>query len=144
MAIRSKRFELTASIDGDGEMRAEGQAPLSTAEPWNSDHLVLAALARCSLSSLRFHAERAGLRMSGSGTAEGTVARRAEDGRYALVEVAVALDVRLEPAPDDAGVADLLARAERDCFVGASLRARPRYAWTVNGVRRGGAGERVA
>ena len=148
MAIKGKRFELTASVDGDGEMRAEGQAPLTTTEPWNSDHLVLAALARCSLSSLRFHAERAGLRMSGSGTAEGTVARRDEDGRYALVEVAVALDVRLDPAPDEAGLADLLAMAERDCFVGASLRAQPRYAWTVNGVRSAGAAgtaaERIA
>jgi organic hydroperoxide reductase OsmC/OhrA len=97
---------------------------------------VLAALARCSLSSLRFHAERAGLEMSGSGTAEGTVTRRDEDGRYALVEVDVALDVRLDPAPDDAALAELLANAERDCFVSASLRARPRYAWTVNGVSR--------
>src|SRR5690606_39851108 len=108
--------------------------PLRTTEPWNSDHLVLAALARCSLSSLRFHAERAGLAMSGSGTAQGTVTRREEDGRYALVDVAVALDVTLDPAPDDARVAELLAAAERDCFVGASLRARPRYSWTVNGV----------
>jgi len=28
---------------------------------------------------------------------------------------------------------ELLARAQRDCFVGASLTARPRYEWRVNG-----------
>ena len=27
----------------------------------------------------------------------------------------------------------LLEKAERDCFVGASLTARPRYTWLVNG-----------
>ena len=31
-------------------------------------------------------------------------------------------------------VADLLVKAERDCFVGASLRAMPAYRWTVNGT----------
>jgi hypothetical protein len=30
-------------------------------------------------------------------------------------------------------VRELLARAERDCFVGASLTVKPRYSWTVNG-----------
>ena len=37
----------------------------------------------------------------------------------------------LEPAPDD--VRELLARAERDCFVGASLAIEPDYRWTVDG-----------
>lgn len=138
MTVRSKRFELTASVDAEGLMRAEGGAPVEASGPWSADHLVLAALARCSLGSLRYHARREGLDMSGSGEAHGTVARRDEDGRFALVDVSVALDVRLDPAPDETALADLLAKAERDCFVGASLRAQPRYAWTVNGVARAG------
>jgi organic hydroperoxide reductase OsmC/OhrA len=135
VAVRSKRLEFTASVDRAGTMRAEGAAPLHTGEGWTPDHLMLAAVARCSLGSLGHHARRAGLALEGSGGARGVVARREEDGRYALVEVTLDLEVELDPAPQGDALMDLLAKAERDCFVGASLRARPRYAWTVNGVR---------
>ena len=47
------------------------------------------------------------------------------------MRVKVELDVTLEPTPGN--VRELLSKAERDCFVGASLTARPRYRWTVNG-----------
>ena len=47
------------------------------------------------------------------------------------VRIKVDLDVTIEPEPQN--VRELLAKAERDCFVGASLTARPRYRWTVNG-----------
>ena len=57
--------------------------------------------------------------------------QRPTDGRYAFVRVKVELDVTLEPTP--ANVRELLSKAERDCFVGASLTAKPRYRWTVNG-----------
>ena len=40
-------------------------------------------------------------------------------------------DVTLEPRPQS--LRELVAKAERDCFIGASLTARPRYHWTVNG-----------
>jgi hypothetical protein len=43
----------------------------------------------------------------------------------------VQADVAFEPKPDDATVADLLAKGERDCFVGASLTAQPTYDWRV-------------
>ena len=56
---------------------------------------------------------------------------RTTDGRYAFVRVRVDVDVTLDPAP--ANVRELLSKAERDCFVGASLTAKPRYRWTVNG-----------
>jgi organic hydroperoxide reductase OsmC/OhrA len=142
VAVRGKRFELTASVDRDGTMRAEGGAPVQTPAGWTPDHLLLAAVARCSLGSLRYHARRAGLSLEGAGEAHGTIARREEDGRHALVEVTVALDVRLDPPPAGQALQDLLAKAERDCFVGASLRAAPSYAWTVNGVAVGGAARR--
>ena len=43
------------------------------------------------------------------------------------------LAVEIVPEPEPAGLADLLALAERDCFVGSSLTAKPSYRWVVNG-----------
>ena len=60
-----------------------------------------------------------------------TVTRREADGRFAFVLVTVEGDVSFEPKPDDETIAALLAKAERDCFVGASLTAAPAYTWTV-------------
>jgi uncharacterized OsmC-like protein len=126
-----KQFEFSASIADDGSLCAEGRDSLDPGEAWTPEHLVLAALCRCTLSSLRFHADRAGIRASGTGAASGTVTKRDSDDRYAFVEILCGLDVRLDPSPDDA--AELLALAERDCFVGASLTVKPDYEWRVNG-----------
>jgi organic hydroperoxide reductase OsmC/OhrA len=142
MAMTSKRFEHTASVDRAGTMRAEGGAPMHAPEGWTPDHLLLAALVRCSLGSLRHHARRAGLALDGAGRAHGVVARRERDGRFAFVTVELELEIRLDPAPAPAALRDMLAKAERDCFVGASLAAPPSYTWTVNGSRlEAGAGE---
>ena len=100
---------------------------------WTPEHLVLAGLARCTLKSLAFHAERAGVRAAGTAAADAVVTKREEDGRYALVEVECGLDVELEPAPAGETLRELLDLAEKDCFVGASLRVAPRYEWRVNG-----------
>src|SRR5437868_6748209 len=62
------------------------------------------------------------------------VTRRPEDGRYAFVEIDVELELELEPGPPTDKVAALLAKAERDCFVGASLKPSPRFRWRVNGA----------
>jgi hypothetical protein len=59
------------------------------------------------------------------------VTKRETDDRYSLVETELALVVELEPEPD--ALAELLALAERDCFVGSSLTVAPSYEWTVNG-----------
>ena len=56
--------------------------------------------------------------------------QRPEDGRYAFVEIDVELDLELDPVPPGDELAALLAKAERDCFVGASLKPSPRYRWT--------------
>jgi hypothetical protein len=42
----------------------------------------------------------------------------------------VEIDATVDPRPDDP--ADLVAKAERDCFVGASLTIQPSYAWRVS------------
>jgi organic hydroperoxide reductase OsmC/OhrA len=102
-------------------------------DAWWAEHLVLAGLARCTLTSLDYHAHRANLASGGSATARGVVTQRESDGRYAFVDFEVDLDVELEPQPDEESVLELVSKAERDCFVGSSLTAKPRYAWTVNG-----------
>ena len=69
------------------------------AEPdWTAEHLLLAGLARCSLSSLEYFAKRVNVEVSGTADADGVVTRRDADGRFAFVETRVVLDVQLEPA----------------------------------------------
>lgn len=132
MAARAKTFSYAVSLDREWTARSEeGGSPLVQEEAWSPEHLVLAGLARCTLTSLRYHASRSGIEVGGSADARGEVTQRDTDGRYAFVRVKVALDVTLEPRPAD--VRELISRAERDCFVGASLTAKPRYRWIVNG-----------
>ena len=129
----AKQFEYAASLDAEGRLLASGESPLVPGEPWTPEHLVLAGLMRCTLKSLKFHAEREGVSVRGGAAAEGIVAKRENDGRYAFVEIECGLDVELDPLPEGDGLVELLALAERDCFVGASLRPSPRYEWRVNG-----------
>ena len=109
-----------------------GRRPLDPPEAWTPEHLLLAAVVRCSLDSLRHHAKRAGIEVArAAASAHALVTRRESDGRYAVVEAGLTLGVELEPRPDGDALAELLARAERDCFVGASLTAEPSYTWNV-------------
>ena len=64
-----------------------------------------------------------------AGSAEGTITKRDSDGRYAFVAIQVSLDVQLTPRADDPD--ELIAKAERDCFVGASLTHQARLHWRV-------------
>jgi uncharacterized OsmC-like protein len=129
----AKRFEYAASLDAEGRLLAGGESPLVPGEPWTPEHLVLAGLMRCTLKSLTFHADREGVSVRGGAAAEGVVAKREDDGRYAFVEIECGLDVELEPLPEGDTLGELLDLAERDCFVGASLTPSPRYEWRVNG-----------
>jgi uncharacterized OsmC-like protein len=125
---RAKVLEFTTAVAPDGRVEALGESVLPPAA-WQAEHFVLAGLVRCSLKSLRYHARRAGVDVAASGEASGSVTKRDGDGRYAFVEIECRLDVELTPAPDD--LPTLLAKAERDCFVGASLTAKPNYIWNV-------------
>ena len=133
MAVKAKRLEFAASLDRAGRLSAEGGAPLALDDALTPEHLVLVALLQCSLASLRYHASPQGMDFVATASASGVVTRRDEDGRYAFVEIDARFDVELEPAPPGDEVAALVARAERDCFISASLRVEPRYAWRVNG-----------
>jgi organic hydroperoxide reductase OsmC/OhrA len=127
-------IEIDVSVDGARTARSgRGGSPLAAEDAWSAEHLVLAGLVRCTLTSLDHHVRRAGLTATAEGSARGKVTKRDGDGLYAFVDVEARYDVELEGAPDRAAVVELLDRAERGCFVGNSLTARPTYHWTVNG-----------
>ena len=125
---RARVFEYEVSYDGTSVATARGTT-VDVPEAWSPEHLVLAGLLDCSLTSLRHHARRAGVEVTAAGEASGTVTRREEDERFAFVEIEARFDVRFDPTPGDRD--GLLRLAERDCFVGASLTAKPRYVWNV-------------
>jgi organic hydroperoxide reductase OsmC/OhrA len=112
---RPKRTEYAVEIGG--------RDPTAFDPAWTPEHLVLAALARCSLAALDHHARKDGISVEASATARGAISRR-DDGSWGFVEIECAVDARLDPEPS--GTGDLLARAERGCFIGASLAPAPR------------------
>ena len=57
------------------------------------------------------------------------MAAREEDHRFALRDVDVHIDASLTPRAEQPD--ELTARAERDCFVGASLTVKPAYTWRI-------------
>src|SRR3954471_16736157 len=135
MSVRPRTFTYEVSLDRSGTATSgRGGAPIpSDDENWTPEHLLLTALCRCTLTSLRYHARRAGLVLEASAAADGVVAWRAEDERFAFAEIRVRIDVELPDAPEEEAVRALVMKAERDCFVGASLLLKPDYHWTVNG-----------
>jgi organic hydroperoxide reductase OsmC/OhrA len=123
-------FEYAVELDRGGRMTIPGGGQLVPPEGWTADHLLLAALVRCSLDSFRYHARRGGHRVEAAGSAQGTVTRAGPDDRYRFVEIRVRVDAQLTPRTNE--VDDLVAKAERDCFVGASLTVKPEYEWHVS------------
>jgi organic hydroperoxide reductase OsmC/OhrA len=127
---KPKVLEYAVEVDRGGRMTVPGGGQLTPPEGWSADHLLLAALLRCSIESLAYHARRAGRQLRASGFASGTVTKRAEDGRFAFVDIECTIDAELTPRATE--VDELLEKAERDCFVGSSLTIPPRYAWRVS------------
>ncbi len=134
MTVAAKEFRYTIELDRAGRVTADGRSPLDLDEAWTPEHLVLIGLARCTLQSLGYHTAMLKIDFSANASAFGMVTRRPEDGRYAFVEIDVELELELEPALPAEKLTALLAKAERDCFVGASLKPSPRYRWIVNGT----------
>jgi uncharacterized OsmC-like protein len=134
VATTAKRFEYAVSVDRERTARNDADGPpIAAGEGWSAEHLVLAGLCKCTLTSLHHHAQRANVAATADARARGVVAKRAEDGRYGFVEIDVDLDVVLDPPLGGDALQTLIAKAEHGCFIGASLTARPRYRWTVEG-----------
>jgi organic hydroperoxide reductase OsmC/OhrA len=134
MSARAKELRYAVDLTADGELRDENGVVLDVPAEWSPEHLLLAALVRCSLKSLGFHAGRKGVEVrSASGSSRTLATQRETDVRYALVETEAELAVELVPELEPDRLSELLGLAERDCFVGSSLTAKPSYRWVVNG-----------
>jgi organic hydroperoxide reductase OsmC/OhrA len=132
MAVTGKQFRYAVDLLEGDVVRTEDGTPLGDGPEWTPEHLLLAALVRCSVKSLKHHAKRAAIEVeSATGSASSVFSRRESDGRFAATELHVELALKLEPKPGEAELVELLAKAERDCFIGASLTVKPTYAWTV-------------
>ena len=133
MPVVSKELRYAVTLSPDGHFQSEDGDELDVAGSWTSEHLMLAALVRCTIESLRYSAKKAGTSVAGtSGSARALVRKRDKDGRYAIVRADVALDVTLDPKPARPVIADILTWAERGCFIGSSLTAKPVYRWNVS------------
>jgi organic hydroperoxide reductase OsmC/OhrA len=134
IAQRAKVLDYSITLDKRYRVAADGGDAQQMPRDFAPEHLLLTGLVRCTLTSLAYHAKRAGMKVaSSSAAASGRVTRRDSDGRYAFVELDCSLEVELEPPPDAETRDAVLSKAERDCFVGASFVAPVRYAWRVNG-----------
>jgi uncharacterized OsmC-like protein len=130
--VPTRAKELRYAVDLRDVMRTEDGTALETDPAWSPEHLLLAALLRCTLKSLDYHARRVGNGVvDAQGTAKALITRRESDGRYATTEVDVEVEVQLESQPGEDELAALLEKAERDCFIGASLTVSPTYRWSV-------------
>ena len=129
MATTGKSFEYAVELDNGGRLTIPGGGQFVPPEGWSADHLLLAALVRCSIESFAYHARHSGHAVQGRGSASGQVTRRESDGRYAFVSIDCVIHISVSPPLDDVG--ELTAKAERDCFVGATLAISPRYEWRV-------------
>ena len=132
MAIREKQIPFAVTLERDGTIAAEGNEPIRFEDEWTPEHLLLAALARCCVGALRIHAARHSLELVGSAHASGTIGRR-DDGSCGFLDLECRAEIQLLPQPDEEVLLDVIAKAERGCFIGGSLRPEPVYLWTING-----------
>jgi organic hydroperoxide reductase OsmC/OhrA len=130
MAITAKTFDYAVEVDYGGRMTIPGGGQFVPPEGWSADHLLLAALVRGSSESFAYHARRLGHEVTASGSAHGTITKSGDDDRYRFVAIEVRVDAQLTPRTNE--VDDLIVKAERDCFVGATLTVKPRYEWRVS------------
>lgn len=135
MSARARIFTYDVTLDDEWAAHSAlgGSTIANEEEAWTPEHLVLAGLSRCILTSFRYHARRAGHEPLARAAAHGVVTRREDDGRFAFVEISVDLDVTLPDSPPPDDLRELIMKGQRDCFIGASLTAKPDYHWTVNG-----------
>ncbi|MBM2822102.1 MAG: hypothetical protein HW413_848 [Thermoleophilia bacterium] len=134
MVVKPRVLEFEVRVDRERTARSGlGGGALQREDEWWPEHLVLAALVRCTLASMDHSARRAGLDAVGAGRAHGTVTKREGDGLYAFVDIESRLEIELDPPPGRDAVRELIVKAERGCFVSNSFETRPRHIWMING-----------
>ncbi len=126
---RAKTFTYAVDFEEDGRFTAHEGGSLVLPDGWNADHMLLGAVLRCSIESLAFHVRRAGSTLHAHGSASGSITKRESDGRYAFVAIELTIVTRFDPPLD--ATEELFEKAQRDCFVGASLTVKPSYTWRL-------------
>ena len=141
----SRTFEYAVSLTRDGgrlaTVRAGDRPPIATAPPadfdegdddrWSPEHLFLAAVQSCTMLSFLAQAEHYDVEvLAYECEIEGTIMRRAEDGRYAFVHVRQVPRVTVA-AGRRAAAREIVGKAERDCFVSASTTADMVVDWDI-------------
>ena len=145
MPTQTKTFQYTVSLDRargrEGRVSAGERPSIHTAPPgdfpagddtrWSPEHLYLGSLQTCTMLSFLAHAEHNGVPVRGyTAQIEGTVMRRAEDGRYAFVLIRHKPRVVVPVGQRDAARA-IVGKAERDCFISASTNAEIQVDWDI-------------
>src|SRR5947209_1129369 len=102
MPVTAKTLDYAVEVDHGGRMTIPGGGQFVPPEGWSADHLLLAALVRCSIDSFAYHARRAGHEVSAAGSAQGTITRSGEDDRYRFVSIRVQVDAQLTPRTNEA------------------------------------------
>ena len=83
MAVKAKEFRYAIDLGEGGTLRIEDGTALEIDPSWSPEHLLLAALVRCSLKSLSYHARRRGTEVANAhGSARALFAKRESDERY--------------------------------------------------------------
>jgi len=116
---------LTASDDGLPEMVVasppEFGGPVGT---WSPEHLFVASVATCLMTTFRSIAEHSGLDVvEYRGNAIGHL-RRSEDGLYEIAEVTLRPEVTVSSDRLVARAQRLLEKAERACLISRSIKAK--------------------
>jgi organic hydroperoxide reductase OsmC/OhrA len=130
--MRAKHFEYWVTVDEGGALSTDGE-PVELGGDVSAEHLLLASLARCSISSLEYFARQRDVTLTATAYAAGTVTLRADDDRYGFTDIECRMDVALDGELADDQLRALVESAEWGCFVGVSLDPAPRYRWRVNG-----------
>jgi organic hydroperoxide reductase OsmC/OhrA len=146
MAPTAKTFSYEVALEWRGDRRSVIAAgdrsvilsgppadfPLGEGERWSPEHLFLGSISSCTMLSYLAHAAHRGVDVTGyTATASGTVTRRAADGRYAFVTVAIEPVITVAPGQVETALA-LTAKAERDCFISASTTAEVTVNWEIS------------
>jgi organic hydroperoxide reductase OsmC/OhrA len=124
-----------ALAEADGRVAIEigppGDFPGGDEGRWSPEHLFLASLASCMMLSFLAHAHHADVAVEEYTSAiEGTIRRRADDGRYAFTSIEVRPRVIVGRTQRETALG-ILAKAERDCFISASTMAEVSVAWEI-------------
>jgi organic hydroperoxide reductase OsmC/OhrA len=143
--METRVFRYRARLAWQGGRRAavsaEDRPPLVVTPPheflggtpseWSPEHLFLAALQSCTMLSFIAHCAHNGIELvSYEAQAEGRLARREDDHRYAFQTVTMTVLARV--AGGHAGAARrLTGKAERDCFISASTTADVQMDWRI-------------